>query len=251
MRTRILSSLALATTTVTPAISFADEISLMADIWCPYNCEPGSKNPGIFIEVATQALEAKGHKVKYSILPWARALADARAGKITGVVGAGEADKEGLEMVDYMGESSNCFFVPKGSKWTFQGAASLENITFAAITDYTYSDEIDGYIADKKNAKRVDVIGGDDALEKNIKKVASSRVDAFIEDTNVTNYTAAKLGVADKIQQAGCAKSVKISAAFSKKNPKAKEYQKIVNDHLAAIKKDGRFDALKKKYKMN
>jgi polar amino acid transport system substrate-binding protein len=234
------------------ATAYADEITLVADLWCPYNCEPGSKDPGLFIEVATQALEAKGHKVKYTTGPWARALDDARKGTITGVVGAGPADLEGLETANPIGTSSNCFFSPKGSKWTFTDVKSLEKInTFAAISGYTYTPEIDAYLADPKNAKKVDVIGGEDALEKNIKKVAAARIDAFIEDKNVGNYTAAQLKVADKIQRVGCAKSVPISVAFSKKHPKAKEFTKIVNDHLSAMQKSGKFEALKKKYNMD
>jgi polar amino acid transport system substrate-binding protein len=149
-----------------------------------------------------------------------------------------------------MGTSSNCFFAPKSSKWTFTDVKSLEKITVAAISGYTYTPEIDAYLADPKNAKKVDVIGGDDALEKNIKKAAASRIDAFIEDKNVVSYTAAQLKVADKIQNVGCAKSVPISVAFSKKHPKAKEFVKIVNDHIAAMQKSGKFDALKKKYSM-
>lgn len=228
----------------------ADEITLMADSWCPYNCEPNSAEPGMFVEVATQALEAKGHKVKYTIYPWSRSLAEARAGKIGGVLGAGPLDAEGLEIADAIGTSSNCFYVAKGSKWTFADASSLEKITLAAISGYTYTEEIDAYIANPKNSKKIDVIGGDDALEKNLKKVAAGRVDAFIEDSNVVGYNAAKLNLDNKIQKAGCAKGVPISVAFSKKNPKSKEYVKIMNEHIAALKKSGKFDALKKKYKM-
>jgi polar amino acid transport system substrate-binding protein len=244
------SALAISASLATTVNAFADEITLMADSWCPYNCEPNSAEPGVFIEVATQALQAKGHKVKYSLLPWSRALSDARNGKITGVVGAGLLDAEGLELAEPMGSSSNCFFVPKSSKWTFTDAKSLESITLAAIAGYTYTEEIDAYIANPKNAKKIDVIGGDDALEKNIKKVAAGRVDAFLEDSNVVNYNLAKMKLADKVQKAGCAKSLPISVAFSKKNPKAKEFVKIVNDHLASMKKNGSYETLKKKYRM-
>jgi polar amino acid transport system substrate-binding protein len=235
---------------VIASVSFADEITLVADSWCPYNCEPGSKDPGVFIEVATQALEAKGHKVKYSIEPWTRALADAREGKISGVVGAGPSDAAGLEFAEHIGTSSNCFFTPKGSQWKFTDIASLQSITFGAISGYTYTDDIDAYLADAKNAKKVEVIGGDDALEKNLKKVAASRLGAFIEDSNVTMYNAKKLGLLDKIQKAGCAKAVPITIAFSKKNAKAKEFVKIINDHLAVMKKNGKFDELRKRYSM-
>jgi polar amino acid transport system substrate-binding protein len=246
MRIFLITSVALALASTAQA----DEVTLMADMWCPYNCEPGSKDPGLFIEVATQALEAKGHKVKYSLAPWARALDDARKGTITGVVGAGPADIDGLEPATPIASSSNCFFTPKGSKWTFTDITSLEKITVAGISGYTYTPEIDAYFANSKNAKKVELVGGEDALEKNLKKIAASRVDAIIEDVNVANYTAAKLKIADKIQKAGCAKSLPITVAFAKKHPKAKEFAKIINDHLATLQKSGKFDALKKKYNM-
>ena len=44
---------------LTLLISFtclADEISLRADLWCPYTCDPQAKNPGFMIEIAKEIL---------------------------------------------------------------------------------------------------------------------------------------------------------------------------------------------------
>ncbi|MBT5829568.1 MAG: hypothetical protein HOH77_05165, partial [Candidatus Latescibacteria bacterium] len=43
----------------------ADEITLVADTWCPYSCDPSSDQPGILIEVAKIILEQAGHTVVY------------------------------------------------------------------------------------------------------------------------------------------------------------------------------------------
>jgi len=34
---------------ISPAI--ADTITIRADVWCPYNCEPDSEKPGYMIEI--------------------------------------------------------------------------------------------------------------------------------------------------------------------------------------------------------
>ena len=40
-----------------------DEIILVADEWCPYNCTPGENKQGYIVEIAKHALESEGHKV--------------------------------------------------------------------------------------------------------------------------------------------------------------------------------------------
>jgi polar amino acid transport system substrate-binding protein len=62
---------------------------MRADTWCPFNCEPGAKDPGIFIEIAEYAFSKKGHKIDYKTLSWGRAVAEVAAGHINAAVAAG------------------------------------------------------------------------------------------------------------------------------------------------------------------
>jgi len=45
-------------------------VSLRADFWCPFNCEPDAARPGFMVEIAPYALGSKyGHTVDYQIMP--------------------------------------------------------------------------------------------------------------------------------------------------------------------------------------
>ena len=35
----------------------AETVTLRADVWCPFNCEPDAASPGYMIEIAKAALE--------------------------------------------------------------------------------------------------------------------------------------------------------------------------------------------------
>lgn len=61
-------------------------MSLRADFWCPFNCEPDAARPGFMVEIAQYALGKYGHTVDYQIMPWNRAIKEVRAGKIDGVI---------------------------------------------------------------------------------------------------------------------------------------------------------------------
>ena len=54
--------------------AFSDTISMRADVWCPYNCDPSSKDLGLAIEIAEYAFAKKGHKIDYQIFPWPRTV---------------------------------------------------------------------------------------------------------------------------------------------------------------------------------
>ena len=70
-----------------PATAFPDTILLKSDTWCPYNCALDAKLPGYTIEVAKRIFEKAGHKFKYEVVPWSRALKLVKEGDITAIVG--------------------------------------------------------------------------------------------------------------------------------------------------------------------
>ncbi|MBS7691816.1 hypothetical protein I0E98_20920 [Pseudomonas lalucatii] len=61
----------------------AETLVIAGDPWCPVNCEPGSAQPGIFVELARDIFAEAGIEVKYRLINWARALRAARRGGST------------------------------------------------------------------------------------------------------------------------------------------------------------------------
>ncbi len=57
-----------------PSGVVAETITLIADEWCPYNCDPESDYPGYIVEIANAIYKVAGYQVQYQNVPWSRAL---------------------------------------------------------------------------------------------------------------------------------------------------------------------------------
>lgn len=231
-------------------VARADTITLRADEWCPYNCAEDSDKPGYGIEIAKEVFAKAGHTVEYKTMAWARALEECRKGSIAAVIGA---DKK--EAADFVFPASavavidNTFVVKKGNAWKYAGPASLEKIKVGAIQGYSYAGEVGDYLtANAKNAARVDVVGGDNALEMNLKKLAAGRVDATVDAKPVLAYKLMKLNLADKVEFAGSVDPSEIYIAFSPAHPKAKEYAAILDKGIADLRASGKLKQILDRY---
>jgi polar amino acid transport system substrate-binding protein len=234
-----------------PATGNADVITLRADTWCPYTCDPKSPKPGFMIELAKQSLEPAGHTIDYKTLNWARAIKETRIGKYSAIVGAAKSDAPDFVFPGEANGSQNmCFFTLADNKWRYQSVKSLENILLGAINEYSYGDDIDAYI--KKNGtnpKLLDLIGSENPMALNVKKLLNKRIGAFVDDRDATSTFLKTQGdSAQKIQLAGCATSSDLFIALSPKNPKSEELAKLIQDKIAAMRKDGTLKKLLNSY---
>src|SRR6476661_5456017 len=113
----------------TASSGLADVISVRADPYCPYNCEPGSEKAGYMIDIAKAVFEPAGHKVDYQSLNWARAVDETRQGKYVAIAGGLTTDAPDFIYPEIaVGSSQSCFFAKNSSPWTYQGVKSLESI---------------------------------------------------------------------------------------------------------------------------
>lgn len=229
---------------------WADVITLRADEWCPYNCEPNSAEPGFMIEIAQAIFKKAGHSVEYDVMPWARAIQDTRKGKFNGIIGAGKEDAPDFVFPEVeLAEMTGAFYVKQGTAWTYAGLESLKDKTLGVIKDYSYSEDIDGYIEENgKNSKLVQVASGDSALDSNVKKLLSGRIDVLIEDSNVMGLYIKSNKQENALQSAGKLSPDDLFIAFSPSLPKSNEYAKILSDGIVAMRMSGELAAILDKY---
>jgi polar amino acid transport system substrate-binding protein len=231
----------------------ADTISIRADTWCPFNCDPASAKPGYMIEVAKAVFEKAGHKIDYQNLNWSRALAGARDGKFTAVVGAGDQEVTDNHLVTTpavpLGKNVNCFLVQAGSSWTYTGPASLTTTKIGTIQDYSYGDTLDAFF--KSHTGVAQSVTGDDALKRNLEKLGSKRLDAVVDDRAVLLYTLSSNKLTGQFKEAGCeneANSHGLFIAFSPKDAKSPSYAKLLADGVVSMRKSGALKAILDKY---
>lgn len=228
----------------------AATISIVADQWCPYNCEPGSDKPGFMIEIAQKVLAEAGHTVDYKNLPWSRAIDEARKGKYNAIVGAAVDDAPDFEYPGSpLGISKSVFAVPKGSSWKFTGMDSLAAVSIGTIQDYAYSEEFDAYVeANAKDAKKIQVATGDDALTTNIRKLEANRIGALVEDESVLNYELAQMATKTEFAIVGDLGESELFIAFTPGKPESKEYAKLLGEGVEKLRASGELAKILAKY---
>lgn len=231
----------------------ADVISLRADEWCPYNCDPGSDESGYMIEIVTLVFEKAGHTIDYQTLSWSRAVLDAQTGKYTGLIGATKAEvPEFIFPEEPLGVASDFLWVKKGNPWRYAGVDSLKQIKLGAIQDYDYGEEVLAYMDEHKDSLSVQVAVGEKALEKNITKLEMGRIDALIENKAVFQYTVHGLAKADLFEEAGeisdTLENNLVYIAFSPALPQSQEYARILTEGIRELRASGEFQKILDRY---
>lgn len=227
----------------------ADVITLRADEWCPYNCAEASK-PGYGVEIAREIFSKAGHTLDYKTVSWSRALDECRKGGIDAVIGT--TKKESPTFVfpeEHIGVADNTFVVKKGNPWRYTGIPSLGAIKLGIIQDYGYDGEVGDYVeANTKNKARADVVGGDNALDQNLKKLQAGRVDAVVDAKAVLQYKIGQLNMGEAVEFVGTVDPSLIYVAFSPAKPKSKEYAEIFDRGLAEMRASGQLRAILARY---
>ena len=244
-------SLAIAASLGISSHAFAGTVTIRADEWCPFNCEPGEK-PGYGIEIFTEAMKSAGHSVDYKVEPWARALEKTKMGMYNAVIGANSGEikeftlKSGAEPI---GVSMDCVFTASDSKIKFTKPSDLGLFKrIGVINDYDYSEDVQKWIDDPKNSGRVDAVAGDDPVAINIKKLEGGRIDAMIEDRSVMSYALNQLALDKKITSAGCLKPAKLFIAFNPKDPESATHIKSLDTTITKLRKSGELAKILAKY---
>ena len=226
----------------------ADTISIRADEWFPMNGEPDSGNEGYMIDLAREIFGAAGHKVDYKLMPWERAVNSVRAGKFDCVVGAYPEDAPDFKFpTENWGIDSTGYFVRPDSTWTFNGYDSLLTQKVGVISGYAYGDEVDELIKSRGDVFKA--ASGNDALEKNFKKLTGKRLDLVIESIAVGNAKIKEMNLTGKIKLGGKDPSEEpIYIACSPAKATSAAYIKLVDEGTRALRASGKLQQIMSKY---
>jgi len=228
----------------------AATITLVADVWCPYNCEPGSDKPGFMIEIAQKVFGEAGHTVDYRNMPWSRAIDESRKGRFDGIIGAAKDDApDFIYPGNPLGVSTSVFAVRKGDPWKFTGIDSLAGVAVGTIQDYSYSEEFDAYVAENdKDSSKIQVATGEDALNINIRKLEAKRIGALVEDGYVLEYELGVQGKAGTFDIAGDLGASDLFIAFSPAKPESAGYAKLLGEGVAKLRASGELATILARY---
>lgn len=231
----------------------AEVLTIKSDNWMPFNGDPKGKDKGYIIDLVKEIFEPAGITIDYQVYPWVRSLQECEDGTINAVVGAYKEDVEGFvlpsEAVDFTYES---YFKLKENKWQYDGIKSLESEKLGYIIDYATEENFLAYIDKNKATPKVQLVGGDNPLETNIKKLLAGRITILLDNYNVIVYNLKQMQLSDKIIFAGNENKTPraMFIAFSPKHPKSKAYAAMFDKGFKELKTKGRVNEIRKKYSM-
>jgi len=230
-----------------PRFLFSDEITIVADEWCPYNCVPGSDKPGYVVEIASVIFAKAGHRVIYKTDSWNRTLDGVNKGIYNGAIAATPEElPEGIFSEENLGYYGNSFVVKTGSEWHYEAVSSLEKIRLGVIKDYNYGENINAYI---KTSTNISAKSGSDAVKKNLGDLYKGKIDVYLEDHNVAYYESKQIGLEGKIKIAGSeGKPIALFIGFTHKNPNSKRHAQVLSDGIRALRASGKLESILKKY---
>lgn len=177
----------------------AQEISLVADVWCPVNCEPGSEKPGYAVELAKAIFEPEGYTVTYVTRPWKRAQKETKEGRFSALLAA--TDEDGLTFpAEPIGILDNDFYTLTHDTWRYRDPDSLIGETLGIISGYQYG-EIDPLI--HSNQVKAYGITGDNLPSRSINMLLEHRVRIIVDWNIIIEHAARHKGVSQRIQHVG------------------------------------------------
>lgn len=223
----------------------AETITIVADTWCPYNCDAKSPNQGFMVDIVRKAFAKHDIEVEYSTMSWVEAIKQTRKGKFSAIVGASLKDApDFIFPTAPQGWLQSVFYVKKGNAWRYHDLKSLNDISLGVIDNYSYGDALDDYInKNKLDPKLIQAMGGDNALALNIQKMTRGKVDVLVESKYVMDYYINRNNIKDDILDAGVlpvSEQSKLYIAFSPKDKKlAQKYADIISEEMLAMRANG------------
>lgn len=234
---------------VASALSSAEKITLVADDWCPYNCEPESESPGYVIELLEEIFKRHDITIEYQYLSWSDSLEGVLAGKYNGAIGATPTElPKGIFPSEEIGLSGDVFVVRNDRDWYYQGVESLSRITLGATQDYDYGDAINNYFSTASSDK-FRLLNSNIASELNLSKLFRGSIDAYIGDRNVIFYKANMLGLSKEFKVVGQAwQPEPVYIVLSPKIKRSYEYAHMLSQGMHDLRKSGRLKTIMNKY---
>ncbi|WP_041577061.1 substrate-binding periplasmic protein [Bdellovibrio bacteriovorus] len=247
-----LVALILSVTVFASARARADVISFRSDFWCPYVCNPDSETPGYMVEIARTVFEKHGHKVQVKLSNWVRAIKDTRSNRVQGLMGCSVVDApDFIYPKKSLGIMKNAYFVPKNSTWTYKGRPSLQGMKIGVINGYTYGDSVDNLI--RSRHRSFIPFSGDRPLEQVIRMMQAGRLDGFIENPVVLQYTSVSAKITmENMKVGGWVENhdPALYISFSPNNPKSQEYAEILTRGVEELRRSGELQRILQKYNL-
>lgn len=241
-RVVLILLIALLAVAVRGAIADRPVVKLVADEWCPFNCRPDSKTPGMLVEIAREALATQGYQVEYKEMPWPRAIYDVSKGRYHGIIGTGRDETPEFHFPDQpLAYAGHSIFTRPEHTWRYTGLPSLDEVRLGVIQDYSYGGLWKDYVqANRKDSEKLVILSGKKPLVRLIKLLQLGRTDAIAAEERVLAHHFRSQGRPNPLRNAGMAYREPLYVAFSPSHPDGEKMAKALSAGLSELEITGR-----------
>lgn len=233
----------------TPAAG-RETLVMAADVWCPYNCGEQDAQPGYLVEIGKLVFARPGRDVVYKVVPWTRALADTRAGKIPMAIGAVGGDDSGnlLNRVS-LGRDVTVLATHLDNPFRYDGVQSLRRVIVGVINEYSYDGDgpVDQYINAREPNSQVVVLHRENALELLIRMLEGKRIDGLLENPSVLAFNVRGTALEGKLRLQPVSTGDNIFFAFTP-NANGKKLAEEFDHRLLQLDRAGEIERIMKRY---
>jgi len=234
-------------------LTYAETLTFADRPICPYVCadaETGelAEQPGFLYEIMQAVFEPKGYTLKVVILPLSRAIQQVREGKFTGILGSSKDISPDFIFPDQpQAITQFCLYVKAGNSWRYEGIPSLSGMRLGGMIGLHFG-VLQEYVDQYRKSDVVQLVGGEDAKEKNVKKLLAGRIDVLYDEASSLAYFLKQQGWEDRVQQADCIMKIIGYTAFSPALPQSKEYARLLSEGMEKLRESGQLQTILSKY---
>jgi len=232
-----------------PSLPSAKKILVVADPWCPYNCDQSSHDLGFMVDVAREVLSAHGYEVSYLNMPWLDAMRASRSGQADAVIGAGPSEAKDMVLAgEPLGQNKTCLYTRSDDPYQYRPGQSLKGRRLGVASGYLYGDGLDQYIdANRAEYNLVQFAGGTKPLLENYRKLVDRRIDTVVENFLVMEFSVRKYRLTG-VKLAGCDEASTLHIAFSPKRADSGHLAELINQGVRDLRRSGRLKEILARY---
>lgn len=224
-------------------------IKVRADLWFPINGEPRAARPGFGIEILNAVWGAAGYRIDYQLTPWSRSLELVHTGQADCVIGAYPGDApELLYPHEPLGFDGVGLYTLTGNDVDYQGPESLNELRVGVIGSYSYGAQLDAWVEVNQESPNLDVMRGSEALDKNIRKLLSGRLDVLLESPLVMQTRLEALKLEERITLAASVTPPMPVFVACGASRAARQWLKVHDDGLKRLQREGELAEIYRRY---
>ena len=166
-----------------------------SDEWCPYVCFESTR-AGYLVDLVHAVFEAPARPVEIRRMSWLRAIREAEAGRIDGVLGAAPGESDLLLYPERPAAGDPvAFAIRNDDPWTFSDPKDLADRRIGLAQGYRFGPVLDEALSlGSAPTRGIEPLATDRPTWNNLQKLVEGRIDTVLDNGHVLRHEIERSG---------------------------------------------------------